>query len=128
MKAVIDTSAVVQLWRNGSRALHPVKRAIVPLAVHAELLFGLEAAADNGHERRRLDGTYAAMAAEVVVPNEETARRWAKLKDRLRRRGRILPHNDLWIAAAALQLDLPLVSLDRHHHDLPGVAVLPGRG
>ena len=128
MKAVVDTSVVVNAWREAGTAIDLVKQAVLPLAVHAELLVGQRAARDPERERERRELTYRLLQAEVVRPTEETAEHWAELKDQLRRRGRILPHNDLWIAAAALQLDLPLVSLDRHHHDLPGVAVLPERG
>ncbi|BAM05344.1 PIN domain-containing protein [Phycisphaera mikurensis] len=125
MKAVVDTSALVHLWRDGGRALDVVTHAVVPLATHAELMVGLEAAVDPARERRRLEGTYAALHAEVVAPNQQTAQHWARLRDQLRRKGRKLPHNDLWIAAAAIELGLPLISLDRHHQGLPGMALLP---
>ena len=128
MRAVVDTSVIVNAWREAGTTIDLVTQGVLPLAVHAELLIGQQAAHDPQRERTRRERTYQLLQAEIMKPTAETAEHWAKLKDHLRRRGRVLPHNDLWIAAAALQLGLPLVSLGRHHHDLPGVAVLPKRG
>lgn len=127
MRAVVDTSVIVNAWRQSGATIDLITQAVLPLAVHAELLLGQQAARDAERERERREVTYRLLRVEIIRPDQETAERWAKLKDHLRRRGRALPHNDLWVAAAALQLDLPLVSLDRHHQDLPGVVVLPER-
>ena len=42
--------------------------------------------------------------------DEETALVYARLARRLRRQGRLIGTNDLWIAAASLRHDLPLVT------------------
>lgn len=41
MRAVVDTSVIVNAWREGGTAIDLVTRAVVPLAVHAELLAGI---------------------------------------------------------------------------------------
>lgn len=128
MRAIVDSSVFIHFWRDGGTDLDGVTEAVVPLAVHAELLVGIEASADPASELRRVEGTFRAVSTEIIAPDLQTAEHWAKLRDQLRRRGRNLPHNDLWVAAAALQFGLPLFSLDRHHRDLPGVPVLPRRG
>ncbi|MXZ01781.1 type II toxin-antitoxin system VapC family toxin [Candidatus Poribacteria bacterium] len=40
------------------------------------------------------------------------------IKERLRRRGRPIPNNDIWIAAIALQHDLVLVTRDAHFDEV----------
>ncbi len=95
MKAVVDSSVFIHFWREGGRDLDAVTEAVVPLAVHAELLVGVQAAKHPERELRRVEGTYRLVAAEVVRPDRQTAEHWARLRDRLRRGGRTLPHNDL---------------------------------
>jgi len=43
------------------------------------------------------------------------------VRDELKRSGRPIPGNDLWIAALARQHALPLLSRDRHFDLVPGV-------
>lgn len=48
----------------------------------------------------------------------ETAQWYGIIKERLRRKGRPIPNNDLWIAAIALQYDLILVTRDSHFDEV----------
>ena len=51
----------------------------------------------------------------VSVPcDDDTARVYGEIKSALRRKGRPIPDNDIWIAAAAMQHTLSLVSRDEH--------------
>ena len=51
----------------------------------------------------------------------ETAWHYADLRNELRRSGRPIPSNDLWICAQARQHDLPVLSRDAHFDHVPGV-------
>lgn len=48
----------------------------------------------------------------------ETARWYGIIKDQLRRKGRLIPDNDLWIAAIARQRGLILVTRDAHFDEV----------
>ena len=48
----------------------------------------------------------------------ETAQWYGIIKERLRRKGRPIPNNDIWIAAIALQYDLILVTRDAHFYEV----------
>lgn len=52
------------------------------------------------------------------------ADRWAGLVATLRQAGRRAPVNDVWIAATAAVLDVPVVTQDDDYAAMPGVAVL----
>jgi tRNA(fMet)-specific endonuclease VapC len=57
----------------------------------------------------------AFVAAIVVLPCDEAAAEvYARVKQDLRAKGRPIPDNDLWIAAAAIQHGLVLVNRDAH--------------
>ncbi len=77
-----------------------------------ELYFGVE-------KSDRPEANFAAIqvlsARFPVLPcTEETARHYARLRSRLRLRGKPIPENDIWIAATAFEHDLELVTRDSH--------------
>ena len=48
----------------------------------------------------------------------ETAQWFGIIKDRLRRKGTLIPDNDIWIAAIAMQRGLILVTRDAHFDEV----------
>ena len=50
----------------------------------------------------------------IIPCNLGTARWYGIIKDQLRRKGRLIPDNDIWIAAIAMQHGLILVTRDAH--------------
>jgi predicted nucleic acid-binding protein len=110
---VVDTDVVSFLFKNHSLA--PAYQAILtgrPLAVSlitlAEIEYGMEAKS-WGPKRRELMGLFLA-GFTLLPPDTETARVWARIKSGCDRRGRPIAFADAWIAAAAVQLNVPLVT------------------
>jgi tRNA(fMet)-specific endonuclease VapC len=56
---------------------------------------------------------------------EETALRYAEIDVYLRKKGRPIPRNDLWIAAVALEHGLHVVTLDAHFREIPLLLIQP---
>ena len=111
--AVVDTDVVSFLFKNHSLA--PAYQAILagrPLAVSlitfAEIEYGMEAK-NWGAARRDLMRRFL-IPFTLLLPDPETARAWARIKSGCERRGRPITFADAWIAAAALQLNVPLVT------------------
>ena len=62
----------------------------------------------------------------VLDANEPTTRYYAEIilelkQLELKRKGRPIPTNDIWIAALCRQHSLPLLSRDRHFDLVPGI-------
>lgn len=53
-----------------------------------------------------------------------TARHYANISHELRIAGRPIPDNDMWIAAAAREHDMPIVTRDRHFTAIRGLQVI----
>jgi len=51
-----------------------------------------------------------------------TADRFGRIAASLRRKGRPLPTNDIWIAAHAMESGADLLSFDRHFEHVEGLA------
>lgn len=91
----------------------------IPVLVLGEFRYGI-----SGSRHRRAyeawldqhlgDFDLLAITAETTLP-------YATLRATLRQKGRPIPANDAWIAALAMQHDLPIVSRDEHFDALSEV-------
>lgn len=62
---------------------------------------------------------------EILPVTRKSAERYGEIARSLRADGRLIGSNDLWIAAVALENDLPLVSADTNHLGrVPGLQLL----
>ncbi|MEN3002003.1 MAG: type II toxin-antitoxin system VapC family toxin [Armatimonadota bacterium] len=90
-----------------------------------ELLAGVEWA--QGLRRKaqlRLLYERAVATAAMIVPiTEDIAEQYAKIYAQLRRKGRLIQSNDIWIAATALAYNMVLVSADAHFRLIEGLQV-----
>ena len=131
MGLVIDTSALVALERSAGSwgdGLPADERVSVPAIVYAELLVGVHLA-DNPRRgaRRRAKIEALLSVAPVVEFGPAVAERWADLYARLSRDGRLIPANDLAVAATALELGFGVLVGPRdeaHFRQVPGLRVV----
>ncbi len=99
-------------------------RLAVSVITVGELRAGVLAAADLASRDRRLATLTAVLALDPVPVDEQVAAAWARLRVALRDLGRRMPINDSWIAATALAMDVPLVTQDDDHEDIPGLRLI----
>lgn len=105
MGLVVDTSAVVAIERGIGSLPQSAETVALPAIVLAELLAGVHLAdtADRAAKRqRKVDSILGRV--EVVPFDDAVAAHWADLFTRLRRAGRLIPSNDLCVAATAVHL------------------------
>jgi predicted nucleic acid-binding protein len=129
---VIDTSALVAAERAGAswdRALSPFgdEPAAVPTIVYAELLVGVELADEPARAAGRR-ARIAALASRVPLADFDAgaAVQWARLFATLSRAGRLIPANDLVVAATALSLEFGVLvgpQDEGHFRAIPGLRV-----
>ena len=119
---MLDTNALSAFFDEDERLLGVLAgfRVVhVPVIVLGEYRFGLA----NSRKRRVLLPRLDAMEADCVVLEVDaiTARKYAEIRDELRRAGTPIPENDLWIAALARQHALAVVSGDAHFDQVSGI-------
>lgn len=111
LRAVLDTSLLISHRDD----LAPAEGAI-SVASLAELHFGVHRAADPIERARRLERLGAIEAGfEAIAIDPRIARAWGALSSACVDRG-VNPRRrvmDIWIAATALVLEVPLLTLDR---------------
>ena len=64
-------------------------------------------------------------SVRVLNVTQETALRYAEIDVYLRKRGRPIPRNDVWIAAVALEHGLQLLTLDGRFREVPMLLIQP---
>ena len=121
--ALLDTSIIVALLRNDPLivARLPTYHIAISAIVVGELYFGAERSLDPVREAAKI----RALSGDVQILSCDwtTGQQYGTIKNMLTRRGTLIPENDMWIAATALQHNLPLVSRDEHFRWIEGLAV-----
>ena len=98
------------------KALPEEATLYMPVVAQAELLAGVELATGlkRRKELRKLYENAVAQAIEILDVTSAVAEKFATIFSNLRRRGKPIETNDIWIAAIAQAHDLTVVTNDEH--------------
>ena len=125
-RLLVDTSAYACLRRRASDALDALASAtlvLVPTIVLGELYGGFELGGRLDENRAALREFLSEPFVRVTSPSADTARVYGKLFAALRRAGKPVPINDIWIAACAIDGGTDLLTSDRHFARFEGLSV-----
>jgi tRNA(fMet)-specific endonuclease VapC len=100
----------------------PAEELYIPLFVLGELRKGAIKSGSPTRNHALIDDLLKVVA--VIDPDSATAEVYATTAANLERAGTPIPENDIWIAAAALELDMPLATRDAHFSRIPGLTLL----
>ena len=121
-KRLLDTNIIIAFLGGDLQVqerLDAVSELLLPLVVLGELYYG---AVHSGRpQQNAAEVERFARSCVVLGIDVETAQLYGSIKAELRRKGRPIPENDLWIAACARQHDLVLVTRDRHFNQVAGL-------
>jgi tRNA(fMet)-specific endonuclease VapC len=113
----LDTNAYAAFKRGVPEAAEIIRH--VPLVgissiVLGELLAGFAAGTRETENRRELDQFLGSDRVRLFTVDRITAGYYATVYQGLRRKGRPIPTNDMWLAATALEHNLAVFSYDDH--------------
>lgn len=124
-KLLLDTSAVIELFRGGpgtDRLLAAKDHSLVSVIVMGELLAG--ALRSDRPQQNVAQVERLVSGSDVIGCDADTARHYASIRDGLRLKGRPIPENDMWIAATARQHRLTVATRDAHFREVEGLPLL----
>lgn len=127
--ALLDTNAYVRYLAGDEKVLDALAKAgrvLMSVFVLGELYAGFRAGAREKRNRRILEQFLAKPGVSVLEATAETAEYFGMIKDGLKRAGRPIPLNDVWIAAHALETASVLVTYDAHFAAVPGLRLWDG--
>ena len=128
MNVLLDTSAYSALLRGHQPILDVMRRSetvSVSAIALGELYSGFRAGNRWAENTAQLAQFLAKPSVRVLNVTEETALRYAEVDAYLRKNGRPIPRNDVWIAAVALEHGLQLLTLDVHFREIPLLLIQP---
>ena len=124
MKIMLDTSAYVGFKRNHEEIVETIASAekiLFSTVVLGELLFGFRGGPRFKKNLTELNRFLDHEAVETVLVNEITADRYSRIATQLRKQGKPIPTNDIWIAAQTMQHGAELVTYDKHFDKIGGL-------
>jgi len=123
---LLDTTIVVDHLRGKNPSIaqqfKQIETLYLPLTALGELLYGAYNSAFEIKGLKQVE--YFLKICAVLGPDERTAHIYGRIKTDLSRKGKPIPQNDIWIAAVALEHDLPLITRDPHFFHVTGLTVL----
>jgi tRNA(fMet)-specific endonuclease VapC len=119
---LVDTNALSAAADDEPAVVSILARAdqmTIPVIVLGEYRYGIA----QSRNRARYENWLAGLLQDCFVLdiNEPTTHHYAEITLELKRKGKPIPTNDLWIAALCRQHSLPLLSRDRHFDAVPGI-------
>jgi tRNA(fMet)-specific endonuclease VapC len=119
---ILDTNALSAIADNQPGAVRIFAQAAtieLPAIVLGEYRFGIAQSRRRNDYETWLEELIA--ATRVLPVDDETSSHYARVRTELKKAGRPVPSNDLWIAALCRQHRLPLMSLDGHFDAVQGM-------
>ncbi len=124
-KIALDTDVAIR-FLNGNEiidaflAKHP--DVYLPVIVAGELLFG---ALNSKHAEQNLARHKKLIQkTRALTITETTAIVYAKTRLSLKKKGKPIPENDLWIASLCIEHKIPLLSNDAHFDDIEHLSLV----
>jgi tRNA(fMet)-specific endonuclease VapC len=119
---LLDTNIVIAIFNGDTllqRRVANAPEAFLSIVTLGELFYG-------AYHSQRVDSNVARIeqfetGITVLDCDSETSRHYGMVKAELRKSGKPIPENDIWIAALASQHGLTLVSRDPHFSAVPDV-------
>ena len=125
MERIADTSALIGLSRKDVDLMRVFGRGDygITFITLAELALGILKSNNPQMSSARIEPWIR--GRQVLYPSQATPVHYAEVCHGLERRGLRIPVNDMWIAAIAMENDLPLVGRDEHFSRVNGLVFIP---
>ncbi len=121
---LLDTNILADFFAGDPETVEAFQRArslAINSVVLGELLGGFLLGSRASANRRLLSRFLSSPRVKVLALAAETTEHYADVYTQLRRKGRPIPSNDMWIAASAREHGLVLFTRDTHFREIEGL-------
>jgi tRNA(fMet)-specific endonuclease VapC len=125
-KILLDTNGYVAFKKGDKDALQIIQKATTigfSVVVLGELLAGFTAGSKESTNREELKAFLNSPRVMLLNIGEATSEFYANVFSGLKRKGKPIPTNDLWIAATALEHGHAIFTYDRHFKEIDGLLI-----
>jgi predicted nucleic acid-binding protein len=123
-RILIDTNVYAAFKKNDPVTLNTfrtVEYIGVNIIVLGELLSGFKGGGREAKNKKELEQFLDSPRVYIIPLDEETAEFYAKIYWDLKKKGKPIPANDIWVAASAMRHALSLFSYDEHFKNIEGI-------
>lgn len=122
---LLDTNIVIALFAKEQIVLNKLDltpEVYLPATVVGELFFAAFNSTRVQSNIERLESFVADCG--IIECGVSVAREYGTIKANLESRGKVIPENDMWIAACSLVSGIPLVARDEHFERVEGLVLV----
>lgn len=122
---LLDTSAIIAHFRGKIDLFTlaaPEEPLFISLVVLGELYKGALKSGNPAKHQVKINDLLQVVG--VLQSDAATSQQYASTAVALEAKGRPIPQNDIWIASVAIEMDMPLATLDAHFDQVDGLTVL----
>lgn len=98
-------------------------KVYIPVVVVAELLYGFKNGTREEFNINVLNEFLQLPGVEVTHTTNKTPHIYAKLCMAIRKKGKPIPSNDIWIAAFAVETESVIVTYDKHFQNIDDLQI-----
>lgn len=91
----------------------------IPIVVIGEMYYGAQYSTKVEYNIKNI--SKALLHYPLLGTDENTCKQYGYIKAALRRKGKPIPENDIWIAAISMQHNLILITRDEHFEGVEGL-------
>lgn len=121
----LDSSVVIPYFRKDSvvgQQIRAYRNLYISVTVVGELYCGAYLSSNPSKVLSEIRGFLNGVA--VLSPTDATADHYGKVRASLAKAGTPIPDNDIWIAATAIEHNLPLAARDAHFKLITGLNLI----
>ena len=122
---LLDTNIVIELFKGNTSVTSSIENhpsVNIPFAVLGELYLGAYRSSNPKKHIEQINDFLK--KCTVLIADDETANNYALIKAELLNKGKPIPENDIWIAAIAVQYELPLFTSDKHFKEIDKIILI----
>ena len=127
-RIMLDTNVLIRFLKGEepfAPAIISADEVLIHPTVLAEFLCGIDEKVKRGREtRQKIDAFLAMSAVKVVTLTTKTSVFYSKVFKYLKSKGDMIPQNDIWIAASALENGYELATHDAHFEKIPMLSLV----
>jgi tRNA(fMet)-specific endonuclease VapC len=123
-RLALDTNKAIDILNGEAgieQRLQPDAHVCLPVVVLGELIYGALNSTRSNENLERVERLR--LHCEVLPISAATADQYARARLQLKKTGRPIPENDLWIAASCLEHSMPLATADDHFRSVDGLVI-----
>ena len=124
-KIALDTNVVIDIFNNKHNVitlLNHYQTIYLPVTVCGELLFGAKNSARSQENEQKCH--FFISNCNLLNINELVAEAYATTRKTLKKKGKPIPENDIWIAATCIVNNIPLATFDSDFDPIDALTII----